>query len=735
MDVEHTPLPKAFSIVQQRRVWAPLKHAAVCPSMDLVALVNGSNQLTVHRLFTWDVIGKATNAMECCWRPDGRVLAIAANNGNHESDPASTVFLYSIEGMLRGDEPVAASAVQDGGETTATGRIHSFSFPETQVSAFGWFHVNANNPAVDEEMWDLRFKMLKDVIAGGASSMDAEVSAKVENGSTTEEDIDMEPSYEDLPSLQTPLSVLAVVTGSQLHLYAHGRYPIVRNFELPHPGPITQVVASDNLVHWVLLKPSNMLYVVTVDPIREERYNWQAVSALHCHISQLLSEIKASVSELINLWQTTLKQLDWKLDGLDRLFSQYYKSLPTNSALLEHSTNAARNAPLANAADQFFTSAATNDQLLQRLERSLQGSLTNLKKIVRKQLVQRSKALSRAVDAYWSLQWECACISSSELQQAIASVSVPDQDVYDCLAWLRASGSAHRAAGTAANSTQRHNAIQRRLSDAQWQRMIKYWKKAEHLTGDVELGATEKLLGMDFRENLEGPVNAAIRNFEQAFERHHSCIPDSSLSTASIKVAGEETLQAVVTRPGVAVAVAVGSQSLSLYRFVLPLASVEGITLTCGELIVDVGFCGNDGKSSLDPSTAGPEGQQKVGIITRHAGCPKFWLVEYDNLPWERLEMQHHDDVWQCKNTSQLQTIDLRRLRDDGKTTVLLRNLDNVNLGDNLNVTKVSMSGSRGIGVVYTTEQGGSVEVLDLEDHEGEAEENEIEQNGSMEEG
>lgn len=719
--------PKAFSVVQQRRVWVPLDNVSVCPSMDLVALLNASNHVTIHRLFTWDDIGKIPHAMHCCWRPDGRILVTA----NNTSQGKAVINLYSIEGMLREDVS-AVSDPDDEAGTSIAGCLHSIPLNRSGVTALCWAHVNEMDPAVDEEMWSLRFRMLGDVVKNTSPMMDSDEKG---DGDTSEQEHGSSVN-DDLPSFQTPLSVLAVVTGTMLHIFAHGRYPIVQDFQLPieqDEGPVSQVVASSNLVHWVLMRPPDCLCVVSVEPLYTERYNWQALSTLHCQISQLISGIKAAVNDVINLWQTTLKQLDWKLDGLDKLFAQYHDRIPACRALLDYSTNSNRNTALANAADQFFTSAATNDQLLQRLERSLLGSLANVEKVVERQLLEKMRALARAVDAYWSIQWDSPNLSSSSLQTEIAAVTVPDQDVMDCLAWLRGTGAARRAKGTPPGSTQRHNALQRRLTDAQLQRMVKYWRRADQLKTDIKLGTTERLLGLTFREHLEGPVKKAIAEFEQSFLREHSNVPKSSLRTVTIRLDGGARLQAVLTRSDCLMCATIEGNTVVLYRFSLPVQQAACVKLTCGEFVADASFCGNDGKSTLDPTSAGPEGSQKLAIIT-HSDSTRLWLFEYDSLPFTPLELSRDQDTWLCAETIKSDLVDIRSLAQGEGDLVRVRSWEKIEIGEDPHEAKLSMSGSRGIGIVYTREQGGSVEVLDLEDHEGDTEEENDNHNDPMEE-
>ena len=67
-----------------------------------------------------------------------------------------------------------------------------------------------------------------------------------------------------MPTCQTPLSILCVVTSQTLELYLHGRYPLWK-LPMPSTGSTTtplrnqpptmpRVVASHDLTHWVVLR-------------------------------------------------------------------------------------------------------------------------------------------------------------------------------------------------------------------------------------------------------------------------------------------------------------------------------------------------------------------------------------------------------------------------------------------------------------------------------------------------
>jgi hypothetical protein len=166
---------------------------------------------------------------------------------------------------------------------------------------------------------------------------------------------------------------------------------------------------------------------------------------------------------------------------------------------------------VANAMDQFFTSVQMNDQLLQRMERSLHGSLANVESLARKGLISPTQALCLQVQDLAGLVRFHATSSddSAPLLQALVdashhlwvsvealltSILTSRFRVRDLCGWLRSAGSQVKARGTAPKSVQRENAMKRRVPQAVLERLLAVLNTKK--MPDKQTGLTEQLLNM-----------------------------------------------------------------------------------------------------------------------------------------------------------------------------------------------------------------------------------------------
>jgi hypothetical protein len=330
----------------------------------------------------------------------------------------------------------------------------------------------------------------------------------------------------DLPTCQTPLSLLCVTTPTRLELYLYGRYhfqSLPRRQETSGASAgVVLVQCSADLTNIVVYEQgSTRLSLYPVPSLAKDRYHLQMVASLHSSIYQHLHALQEAIPQVANAWKASLKPLDAKLEPLQRLLTNYgvQESIPLvfrQYILVGHSH---ANSNLANAMDQFFTSVQMNDQLLQRMERSLQGAVAGVETKVRQQLVAPAKALVWMVSELSSLlKYQYDDTSSvhllEDLQQSSEWVLVSAELLLtqvlegrfrldDFGKWLRSIGSQIKARGTAPASAQRENAKKRRVPQVVVQRMLQYLEtnksadsESSATSAKHQLALTERLLGM-----------------------------------------------------------------------------------------------------------------------------------------------------------------------------------------------------------------------------------------------
>jgi hypothetical protein len=332
----------------------------------------------------------------------------------------------------------------------------------------------------------------------------------------------------DLPTCQTPLSLLCVTTPTRLELYLYGRYhfqSLSRPQGTSASGANTNnsvlVQCSADLTNIVVYqKGSTRLSLYPVPSLAKDRYHLQMVASLHSSIYQHLHALLEGIPQVANAWKASLKPLDSKLEPLQRLLTNYgvQESIPQvfrQYILVGHSH---ANSNLANAMDQFFTSVQMNDQLLQRMERSLQGAVAGVETKVRQQLVAPAKALvwmSSELTTLLKYQYHNDTkVHLQDLQQSSEWVLVSAELLLtqvlegrfrldDFGKWLRSIGSQIKARGTAPASAQRENAKKRRVPQVVVQRMLQYLEMNKSADSESsataaknQLALTERLLGM-----------------------------------------------------------------------------------------------------------------------------------------------------------------------------------------------------------------------------------------------
>lgn len=321
------------------------------------------------------------------------------------------------------------------------------------------------------------------------------------------------------------------------------------------------VVASNDLAYWLTTTTANssdesatsstFLTLYHTPFLKRDRYALQQIATLHTSISAHLKTIKRSVSIVADSWKASLRPLDQKLRPLTNLLRNY--GVEVNQSVKDESCNTVttlstvikeyimmghvnHSTSIANAMDQFFTGIQMNDQLIQRMERSLLASMANVESTAIRCLLRPTQALGWQIQELSGLvQFFCniseeeneevaierstsddGCINKGNLVEELADateelwISVENvmtaivagrMLVRDFCGWLRHAGSQVKARGTALNSVQRENAKKRRITQAVLERLVAVLNKggqANSLGKDEnqQIGLSETLLNL-----------------------------------------------------------------------------------------------------------------------------------------------------------------------------------------------------------------------------------------------
>ena len=474
---------QCFSPIQNRKLASPSGPSAckLCPSMDLLVLAVGDT-LWIHRtvswqrLATWKQDDEDCLVRSVCWAPDGRSLAVALTN--------DTIALHHVE---------ALSSEED------IGALHTIALPH--VVSLMWAHVGRPHPT-----WILSEDEIERQVTWRyqARYLDR-ASTFLPPSSYHIQDEGAEPvgvATMTRPSCQTPLSLLCATTEQKkIHLYLHGRYAVATLgcSEIP-----VNVVCTSDLTNLIVQTGASRLTLYHLPALAEYRYPLQVISALYCSMTSHLVAVEQGMKEVSAAWKSSLKPLDMKLDALKRLLKNYDVSKDVRSVLYQYIVvGSVDDDPVTSALDQFFsTNVQMNDQLIQRLERSLHSAVANVETLARRGLLSPARSL---VYDTGDLQSEPLIDASTsvELQRASHVLVLSAEDLVarlvearfrlrDLVSWLRSAGSQVKARGTALDSGQRENAKRRRVPHAVLERMASYLK------GDFEGGdsVTESLIGI-----------------------------------------------------------------------------------------------------------------------------------------------------------------------------------------------------------------------------------------------
>jgi len=280
-----------------------------------------------------------------------------------------------------------------------------------------------------------------------------------------------------------------------------------------------EVVCSSDLSHVLVHQEKSMnLSLFSIPSLSKHRHHLQIISSIYCSISSQMEAIHKHAPEILASWKVSIKPLDTKIDVLVRLLRDYGVKLDVRAVLVQYILvgHTSVSSDLSNAIDQFFTGVQMNDQLVTRMERSLQAAIANVETTAKSFLLGPARALAFHAGELLSIAryansllseetarttHDCCAILLTAVEHTLAHLLEARFRLRDFVAWLRSTGSEVKARGTAPNSTQRENARKRRVPQVTVERILKYLQTENHQSTSI----AETLLGI--------PVTVSACNF------------------------------------------------------------------------------------------------------------------------------------------------------------------------------------------------------------------------------
>ena len=389
------------------------------------------------------------------------------------------------------------------------------------------------------------------------------------------------------PKCETPLSILYTVTcGNGLHLYSQGRYRVL---QLPCPlvlcNRFISITASSDLSQVLVCTKtlnvqeeekdddhnhedgnrlslnsirSTSLVLYSIPYLSTKRFQLQIITSSYCSIMSHLTQLHDGTTEISAAWSGSLRQLDTKFDQLSTLLSKYGVMPPGCNTTLEKMTvvrkefmnyifggHSTCSTNTSNAMDQFFTHPLMNDQLLQRLVRSLEANVAGVEGMIRKKMLAPVRAFMYDVSELhglvksWNMENECdykyttmlgaksndevdynlplmndqtslRLYEASEVLSVIAEQCVSQLveirfRLSAMMAWIRGTSSQVKARGTAIDSVQRENAKKRRVPEKTVRKIASFLSTALSLdckdnSKTMKRGSSECVLGILFSD-------------------------------------------------------------------------------------------------------------------------------------------------------------------------------------------------------------------------------------------
>jgi hypothetical protein len=312
-----------------------------------------------------------------------------------------------------------------------------------------------------------------------------------------------------IPTCKTPLSLLCVSTkGKGLHVYLHGRYRVLTLPMIAQRN--VDVVCSSDIRNLLVHQEKSMnLSLFSIPSLSKYRYHLQTISSLYCSMTSHLEALREHAPEILASWKVSIKPLDTKLDSLVRLLSDYGVERDARSVLVQYILvgHTSVSSDMSNAIDQWLTGIQMNEQILVRMERSLQSAVANVETTARSFLLGPARALTfHASELLGLARYAPFLLSEEAAQKTLDSCAILLTTVEyavtqlvegrfrlrDFVAWLRSTGSETKARGTAINSAQRENAKKRRVPQALVERVLKYLQTETFQSSSI----TETMLGI-----------------------------------------------------------------------------------------------------------------------------------------------------------------------------------------------------------------------------------------------
>ena len=307
------------------------------------------------------------------------------------------------------------------------------------------------------------------------------------------------------------------------------------------------VVCSSDLSNLLVHQEKSMnLSLFSIPSLSQHRYHLQTISSLYCSISSHLEALQKHAPEILASWKVSIKPLDTKLEALVRLLKDYGVDRDMRSVLVQYIVvgHTSVSSDLSNAIDQFFTGVQMNDQLVTRMERSLQAAIANVETTARSFLLGPARALAfHAGELLGLARYASSSLLSEEAAQTthdscavllttveytVTQLVEARFRLRDFVAWLRNAGSEVKARGTAPNSAQRENAKKRRVPKATVGRILKYLQTETYQSSSI----TETLLGIPVTVCLCDPMSLFLppkpmrcppHSVFVCFSRHRNC--------------------------------------------------------------------------------------------------------------------------------------------------------------------------------------------------------------------
>lgn len=520
-----------FASLQKQR-WTPNSTISLCDAMDL--LVVGTN---LRRTMNWQQNNLGSlNGDVIAWHEKMIVSA-----------KGLTVSVYSLEGILAAENEaeqeemanLVTTNLTELGPVVANDSIKQMRFCVAAKPHRKWIEQEENqNIKIGIETAELSvstpsLQVDYSYLLDGSTADDTPYAKSVESETFQHEEPE-ESKLAEMPTNHSRLSMLAVTTSKRLYLFAYGCYPLVLHLPLL-PSNDHTVALSHDLSHTIVTADHRLL-IYTIPSVSTHRKDMQVLASQYPRIFAIFRSMQANLPEIASAWKISLKPINVKMQALIKVLVDYgcLSDEPENEAALRHLlvryiVLGPQCPELGNAIDQFFTGNQMNDQLVIRMERSLQSALANIQETVRTKIVEPARRLIEECQTIWGLTTTSELFAPCQLlanyllessfqvwtaaQQCQAKLSQDRKRLTeDWVPWLRSIAAQIKANGTAVQSVQRQNAAKRRVGDQVLKRVISYLKEGNGDTTCIndERTATEHMLNLNFVSSVQSGTTSSL---------------------------------------------------------------------------------------------------------------------------------------------------------------------------------------------------------------------------------